>query len=119
MGRGQATCSGSFDLISAASFVENLTPGWNLGNSLDAFPDEDSWNNAAVQESVFDDVKEVGFRSVRVPGKLILLRSSWVSCLTAKSLGHIISLGAQMKAIRPTGPLIHPGLKEFRMYSTW
>lgn len=64
----QVTCTGQFQAISAPEFVANLVPGWNLGNSLDAFPDEDSWNNQPVVEAALDDAKAAGFKSVRVPG---------------------------------------------------
>lgn len=64
----QVICSGEFESISAVSFVESLVPGWNLGDTLDSFPNEDSWNNQPVVESTFDDVKTAGFHSVRLPG---------------------------------------------------
>ncbi|KAJ5318161.1 hypothetical protein PENANT_c052G06349 [Penicillium antarcticum] len=64
---GGATCTGAFSSISASNFVSNLHPGWNLGNTLDAVPDEGSWNNAAVVASTFDTVKSAGFKSVRIP----------------------------------------------------
>ncbi|KAL3476477.1 glycoside hydrolase superfamily [Aspergillus californicus] len=63
----QTTCSGSFTPITAEAFVSNLHPGWNLGNTLDAIPDEGSWNNAAVQGETFDQIKASGFKSVRLP----------------------------------------------------
>lgn len=62
-----AACTGSFNAISAASFVDRLHPGWNLGNTLDAVPDEGSWNNVPVVASTFDTVKAAGFKSVRLP----------------------------------------------------
>lgn len=65
---GRATCAGEFDAISASEFVAHLAPGWNLGNSLDAIPTENSWNNQPVAETTFDDVKNAGFNSVRIPG---------------------------------------------------
>ncbi|OGE56841.1 hypothetical protein PENARI_c002G01938 [Penicillium arizonense] len=64
---GAATCTGAFSSISASNFISSLHPGWNLGNTLDAVPDEGSWNNAAVVASTFDTVKTAGFRSVRIP----------------------------------------------------
>ena len=66
-----AVCTGSFNAISASDFVANLHPGWNLGNTLDAVPDEGSWNNSPVEESTFDTVKAAGFKSIRIPGKPI------------------------------------------------
>ncbi|KAL4892059.1 glycoside hydrolase superfamily [Aspergillus ambiguus] len=61
------TCPGTFTSISAADFVGKLKNGWNLGNTLDAIPNEGSWNNAPVQASTFDVVKAAGFKSVRLP----------------------------------------------------
>ncbi|CAG8247180.1 unnamed protein product [Penicillium olsonii] len=62
-----AVCTGSFSAISAADFVSALHPGWNVGNTLDAVPDEGSWNNVPVVASTFDTVKAAGFKSVRLP----------------------------------------------------
>lgn len=61
-------CSGKFSPISAADYVAAINPGWNLGNTLDAVPDEGSWNNPPVVAATFDDVKAAGFKSVRIPG---------------------------------------------------
>ncbi|KAF7718212.1 Endo-1,4-beta-D-glucanase [Penicillium ucsense] len=64
---GGATCTGSFSAISAKDYVKNLHPGWNLGNTLDAIPNEGSWNNPPVVASTFDYVQKAGFKSVRIP----------------------------------------------------
>lgn len=64
---GGVTCSGSFSKISASDFIKNLNPGWNLGNTLDAVPDEGSWNNPKVQAATFAQVKAAGFKGVRIP----------------------------------------------------
>ncbi|KAL4914648.1 glycoside hydrolase superfamily [Aspergillus aurantiobrunneus] len=61
------TCPGTFTPITAEDFVANLHPGWNLGNTLDAIPDEGSWNNAPVEEATLDLIKGSGFNSVRLP----------------------------------------------------
>ncbi|PKY08639.1 endoglucanase B [Aspergillus campestris IBT 28561] len=60
-------CPGSFEDISAADYVANLHPGWNVGNTLDAVPDEGSWNNPAVEAATFDQAKSAGFKSIRLP----------------------------------------------------
>ncbi|KAI1823864.1 putative cellulase [Xylaria intraflava] len=60
-------CTGSFDAISAADWISAINPGWNLGNTLDATPDEGSWNNPPVQAGTFADIKAAGFKSVRIP----------------------------------------------------
>ncbi|KAI1815828.1 glycoside hydrolase family 5 protein [Poronia punctata] len=60
-------CTGTFDAISAADYVAAINPGWNLGNTLDATPDEGSWNNPPVTAETFADIKKAGFKSVRIP----------------------------------------------------
>lgn len=65
-------CSETFTPITAEDFVTSLHPGWNLGNTLDAIPDEGSWNNAPVEAETFDTIKDSGFTSVRLPGNAIL-----------------------------------------------
>lgn len=62
-----AACEASFETVTAAAAVKDLNPGWNLGNTLDAIPDETSWGNSA-QEATFDDIKASGFKSIRIPG---------------------------------------------------
>jgi endoglucanase len=62
-----AQCNGSFTDISSKDFLAAADPAWNLGNTLDAIPDEGSWNNPKVQAETFDLVKEAGFKSVRIP----------------------------------------------------
>ncbi|BFV55668.1 cellulase family glycosylhydrolase [Kitasatospora sp. CMC57] len=47
--------------------VAAMQPSWNLGNTLDAIPDETSWGNPLVTKATFDGLKAQGFRSVRIP----------------------------------------------------
>lgn len=65
-------CAGTFKPISASEYVAAINPGWNLGNTLDAIPDEGSWNNPPVQAGTFTDIKAAGFQSVRIPGRMNL-----------------------------------------------
>jgi endoglucanase len=51
----------------AMDVVAAMQPGWNLGNSLDAIPDEMSWGNPATTKAMFDTVRAQGYRSVRIP----------------------------------------------------
>lgn len=60
-------CTAPFTPISASDFVHQLNPGWNLGNTLDAVPDEGSWNNPRVTPGVFATIRKAGFHSVRIP----------------------------------------------------
>ena len=62
-----STCNGTFSRVSAQEWVDGSNPGWNLGNTLDATPTEGDWGNAPVVPSTFDDVKNAGFKSVRLP----------------------------------------------------
>ncbi|MDX3452179.1 cellulase family glycosylhydrolase [Streptomyces sp. ME02-8801-2C] len=47
--------------------VAAMQPSWNLGNTLDAIPDETSWGNPPVTKALLDTIKAQGFRSVRLP----------------------------------------------------
>lgn len=67
-------CAGTFDPISASEYVAAINPGWNLGNTLDATPNEGSWNNPPVQAATFKDIKAAGFKSVRIPGTMSIMR---------------------------------------------
>lgn len=51
----------------AMDAVAAMQPSWDLGNTLDAIPDETSWGNPLVTKALFDAVKAEGFRSVRIP----------------------------------------------------
>jgi endoglucanase len=47
--------------------VAAMQPGWNLGNTLDAIPDETSWGNPLTTKALFDTIRAQGFHSVRIP----------------------------------------------------
>lgn len=47
--------------------VAAMQPSWNLGNTLDAIPDETSWGNPPATKALLDTIKSQGFRSVRIP----------------------------------------------------
>ena len=49
-----------------------MKTGWNLGNSLDAFSDtglgsETSWGNPKTTQKMVDDVRDIGFTTIRIP----------------------------------------------------
>jgi endoglucanase len=52
---------------SAMDAVAAMQPSWNLGNTLDAIPDETSWGNPLVTKATLDKIRDQGFRSVRIP----------------------------------------------------
>ncbi|MFE9425598.1 cellulase family glycosylhydrolase [Kitasatospora sp. NPDC006697] len=47
--------------------VAKMQPSWNLGNTLDAIPDETSWGNPLTTKALFDFLRAQGFHSVRIP----------------------------------------------------
>ncbi|MEU8578068.1 cellulase family glycosylhydrolase [Streptomyces asoensis] len=51
----------------ARSTVAAMQPGWNLGNTYDAVPDETSWGNPPVTRALFQKVRSQGFKSIRLP----------------------------------------------------
>ena len=65
-------CTDSFTHISAADAFAALDPGWNLANTLDATPDEGTWNNARVQATTFSQIKAAGFKNIRILGNAML-----------------------------------------------
>ncbi|MEH0474633.1 cellulase family glycosylhydrolase [Streptomyces sp. B21-097] len=54
-------------LAAARDTVAAMQPSWNLGNTLDAIPDETSWGNPPATKALFDTIRAQGFRSVRIP----------------------------------------------------
>lgn len=51
----------------AMDTVARMQPGWNLGNTLDAIPNETSWGNPLTGKPLIDYIKAQGFRSIRIP----------------------------------------------------
>lgn len=61
----------------AIEFVENISIGWNLGNTLESTCDwidnptpaqfETAWGNPITTKAMIDAVKDAGFNTVRVP----------------------------------------------------
>lgn len=54
--------------MTADDITENMTIGWNIGNSLDSTGyDETSWGNPKVTQELIDTVKAKGFNTIRIP----------------------------------------------------
>ena len=55
----------------SVDFSQNLMPGWNLGNQLEAnsnkVPSETAWGNPVITEKLIKQVKAQGFKSIRIP----------------------------------------------------
>src|SRR5690349_13728959 len=50
----------------ARSMVAAMQPGWNMGNTYDAIPDETSWGNPPVTQALLKKVRSQGFKSIRL-----------------------------------------------------
>ncbi|AOZ94365.1 cellulase family glycosylhydrolase [Paenibacillus crassostreae] len=49
-------------------YVDNMQPGWNLGNTLDATgDDETSWGNPRVTKELINNISAQGYKSIRLP----------------------------------------------------
>jgi endoglucanase len=51
----------------ALQFAERMTPGINLGNTLEALPNETAWGAPLTTQATMDGFKAAGFNSVRIP----------------------------------------------------
>jgi endoglucanase len=51
----------------AMATVAAMQPGWNLGNTLDAIPDETAWGNPLTTQALLRHVRSQGYRSIRLP----------------------------------------------------
>ncbi|GGH13661.1 cellulase family glycosylhydrolase [Paenibacillus segetis] len=50
------------------SYVNDMQPGWNLGNTLDATgSDETSWGNPRVTKELIQQIAAQGYKSIRIP----------------------------------------------------
>ncbi|GIF01735.1 endoglucanase [Paractinoplanes rishiriensis] len=47
--------------------VAAMQPGWNLGNTFDAIPDETSWGNPRTTPELLHFVRSQGYNSIRIP----------------------------------------------------
>jgi endoglucanase len=59
--------SAKSDLPTAGQIANNMTVGWNLGNTLEAIGGESAWGAARTSQQLIDSVKAAGFNTVRLP----------------------------------------------------
>lgn len=68
---GDSSSGGTMNMtirdIPSTQIVEEMFLGWNLGNSLDADPNETGWGNPLTTQAMIDVVHEAGFNTVRIP----------------------------------------------------
>jgi len=51
----------------ATQLAAKVTMGWNIFNTLEAWPGETSWGNPLVNQGLIDLVKSTGFNAIRIP----------------------------------------------------
>ena len=64
-----STCLASTqsEQLDAKNAIQLMSPGINLGNTMEAIPKETSWGNPTPTAEYFKGVRASGFRSVRIP----------------------------------------------------
>ncbi|MBW8886314.1 MAG: glycoside hydrolase family 5 protein [Fibrobacteres bacterium] len=50
-----------------AQYVNDMLVGWNLGNTMDANPNETGWGNPTTTQAMIDAVHSKGFKFMRLP----------------------------------------------------
>ena len=53
--------------LTSVQLSKLMVPGINLGNTLEAIPNETSWNPTLTSQATMDGYKAAGFKSVRIP----------------------------------------------------
>jgi endoglucanase len=66
-GGGTPATPGTMRAMTSLQLSQEMAPGWNLGNSLEAIGGETNWGNAPATQAMLNAVKAAGFNSVRIP----------------------------------------------------
>ncbi len=66
------TLANSVTKTVSQQYVDDMNPGWNLGNTFDSFDTggdkgEESWGNPVVTKELIKKIKSEGFNSIRIP----------------------------------------------------
>ena len=131
---GGSECPRAWTNVTAADYVTRINPGWNLGNTLDALPNEGSWNNPPVVAKTFDDINDAGFKSVRIPGRSFFFFPSFFFSLSGRripfqrrsslivpantSIPKSLIMTTTLAALR-IGPSTQPGCNVCLMWLIW
>ena len=62
-----ATTRAGMRNLTSLQLSANMSPGWNLGNSLEAIGGETNWGNPAANQAIMNGIKSAGFKSIRIP----------------------------------------------------
>ena len=62
------------DSLTSKDIVEEMGFGWNLGNTLDAWDEENkgvdsetSWGNPKTTKNMIEEIAKKGFKTIRIP----------------------------------------------------
>jgi len=64
---GTTGTGGASGQLNPQDVVKLMAPGWNLGNSFDATPNETSWGNPTPTQTLINAVHAAGFKLLRLP----------------------------------------------------
>ncbi len=53
--------------LTSIQLSQQMSPAWNIGNSLDASTNETHWGNPLINQQLLNAVKAAGFKTVRIP----------------------------------------------------
>jgi endoglucanase len=53
--------------LTPKQYVQDMVVGWNLGNTMDASPNETGWGNPVTTQAMIDAVRKQGFKFMRLP----------------------------------------------------
>jgi endoglucanase len=63
---GGSTGGGASGQLTPQEAVKLMAPGWNLGNSFDATPNETTWGNPTPTQTIINAVHSAGFKTLRL-----------------------------------------------------
>ena len=66
-GAGRGGTGGTVNRPPPQPVLNMMSPGWNLGNSFDANPNETSWGNPTPNQTLIRAVHAAGFQTLRIP----------------------------------------------------
>jgi endoglucanase len=64
---GTAPASAGMRELTGLQLSQQMSPGLNLGNTLEALPTETAWGNPLTNQAVMNGFKAAGFKTVRIP----------------------------------------------------
>jgi endoglucanase len=62
-----ATTRAGMRNLTSLQLSGTMSPGWNMGNTLEAIGGETAWGNPLASQALMNGIKAAGFKSVRIP----------------------------------------------------